>query len=71
MLNTQKIMHQLTIEDKAALVSGNDFMYTNSVPRLGIPALCMADGPHGLRKQTGKQDNGIAQSEPQHPFLPQ
>ncbi|MDD4544121.1 MAG: glycoside hydrolase family 3 C-terminal domain-containing protein, partial [Clostridia bacterium] len=29
----------------------------------GIPSLCMADGPHGLRKQTGNQDNGISQSE--------
>lgn len=62
------MLAELTVEEKAALVSGTDFMYTNPVPRLGIPALCMADGPHGLRKQTGKQDNGIAQSEPATAF---
>lgn len=28
----------------------------------------MADGPHGLRKQTGEQDNGVAQSEPATAF---
>lgn len=68
MLNLQKLIQQLTVEEKAAIVSGTDFMYTNAVPRLGIPSLCMADGPHGLRKQTGKQDNGIAQSEPATAF---
>ncbi|MGN1413415.1 MAG: glycoside hydrolase family 3 C-terminal domain-containing protein [Anaerovoracaceae bacterium] len=67
-MKTEKWMKELTLEEKAALVSGTDFMYTNEIPRLGIPALCMADGPHGLRKQTGAQDNGIAQSEPATAF---
>lgn len=67
-MNIEKILSKLTIEEKAALVSGTDFMYTNEIPRLKIPALCMADGPHGLRKQTGEQDNGIAQSEPATAF---
>ena len=62
-LDIDVIVNRLTLEEKIALVSGTDFMYTNPIKRLGIRSLCMADGPHGLRKQTGKQDNGISQSE--------
>ena len=62
-MDIEKLLKELTVEEKAALVSGTDFMYTNPVPRLKIPSLCMSDGPHGLRKQTGSGDNGIASSE--------
>ncbi|MFN2926760.1 glycoside hydrolase family 3 C-terminal domain-containing protein [Lachnospiraceae bacterium YH-ros2228] len=58
----------MTVEEKVALVSGTDFFYTNPIPRLGIPSLCMSDGPHGLRKQIGEGDNGISQSEPATAF---
>ena len=63
-----EIINAMTTEEKAALVSGTDFMYTNPIPRLGIPSLCMSDGPHGLRKQIGSGDNGISRSEPATAF---
>ena len=59
---------EMTAEEKAALVSGTDFTYTNPIPRLGIPSLCMADGPHGLRKQLEGGDNGVSRSEPATAF---
>ncbi len=68
MLNIEKILHDMTVEEKAALVSGTDFMYTNPILRLGVPSLCMSDGPHGLRKQIGSGDNGVSQSEPSTAF---
>lgn len=68
MENIETLLKSLTLEEKAALVAGTDFMHTNPVPRLKIPSLCMADGPHGLRKQAGEQDNGISQSEPSTAF---
>ncbi|MBR3099347.1 MAG: glycoside hydrolase family 3 C-terminal domain-containing protein [Clostridia bacterium] len=67
-MDIESILKQMTVEEKAALVSGTDFMYTNPVPRLGIPSLCMSDGPHGLRKQTEGGDNGISKSEPATAF---
>ena len=58
----------LTDEEKIALVSGKDFMYTNPVSRLGIKSISMSDGPHGLRKQAEEYDNGITVSEPATAF---
>ncbi|MBQ8160388.1 MAG: glycoside hydrolase family 3 C-terminal domain-containing protein [Clostridia bacterium] len=67
-MDTESILRQMTVEEKAALISGTDFMYTNPIPRLHVPSLCMSDGPHGLRKQKEGGDNGISESEPATAF---
>ena len=67
-MDVETILSQLTTEEKIALVSGTDFMYTNPIPRLGIPALRTSDGPHGLRVQKEKGDNGVTSSEPATAF---
>ena len=63
-----KLLRELSTEEKAALVAGTDFMFTNPVPRLGIPQVRMSDGPHGLRVQQKGGDNGVAGSEPATAF---
>lgn len=50
MKSKNKLLNLLTIEEKAALIEGNDSWNTNGVPRLDIPKLFLTDGPHGLRK---------------------
>lgn len=63
-MDIEKILKELTREEKAALVAGTRFMYTVPVPRLGIPSVRMSDGPHGLRVQLEGGDNGCSRSEP-------
>jgi beta-glucosidase len=47
------LVAQLTLEEKASLVTGRNAWETADVERLGIPAVWLADGPVGLRKSTG------------------
>lgn len=50
------IISQMSLEEKASLCSGASTFATQAIDRLSIPALHMADGPHGLRKQLGEAD---------------
>jgi beta-glucosidase len=44
-----KLVSELTLEEKVSLCHGADFMSTNAVERLGIPKMWVTDGPHGAR----------------------
>ena len=50
-MDVQTVLGQLTLEEKASLCLGSDFWHTAPVQRLGIPAVFLSDGPHGLRTQ--------------------
>ena len=67
-MDIERLMQELTAEEKAALVSGTDFMFTNPIPRRSIPSLHVSDGPHGLRVQKEGGDNGVSESEPATSF---
>ena len=67
-MDVKDLLKKLTVEEKAALLSGTDFMFTNPVPRLNIESVEMSDGPHGLRKQADRGDNGISKSLPSTAF---
>ncbi|GGX30873.1 glycoside hydrolase family 3 C-terminal domain-containing protein [Streptomyces lomondensis] len=45
------LLAALTLEEKAALLSGGSSWETADVERLGIPSIVLTDGPHGLRLQ--------------------
>ena len=58
---------QLTLEEKASLLSGHDFWNTPAIERDGVhvPAMLLTDGPHGVRKQKADGDElGLGESEP-------
>lgn len=60
-----EVLKQLTLEEKARLVTGKDFWHVTGVPRLGIEDIMITDGPHGLRKQAGDSDHvGLNDSVP-------
>jgi beta-glucosidase len=46
----EAILAQLTLEEKAELCTGDSAWTTASIPRVALPALRMADGPHGVRR---------------------
>ena len=55
-MDIEKILQEMTLEDKIALCSGADFWQTKKFEKYGIPSLFMCDGPHGLRKQEEAAD---------------
>lgn len=58
------LLGDLTLEEKASLCLGSDFWHTAPVPRLGIPAIMVADGPHGMRRLPEGDRSGISGSLP-------
>ncbi|MFB7892889.1 beta-glucosidase [Microbacterium sp. NPDC056044] len=61
----------IELDDKLALLSGETFWETHPVPAAGVRSLSLADGPHGLRHQSGPHDNlAIFASDPATCFPP-
>ena len=44
-----EVVEQLTTDEAILLTAGVGFWHTHAVPRLGIPAVKVTDGPNGVQ----------------------
>lgn len=64
-----EIVEKMSLEQKAAFVSGYDYWHLEEAPELGLPKIMVTDGPHGLRKQNPNGDSvGLGNSYPATSF---
>ncbi|MGY1680994.1 glycoside hydrolase family 3 C-terminal domain-containing protein [Geodermatophilus sp. SYSU D01176] len=70
-MTTDPRLAGLTLEEKAALLSGQDFWSTPPVEAAGLPSVVLTDGPHGVRRQEGDLGGpGISHNVPATCFPP-
>jgi beta-glucosidase len=61
-LRVEKLLGQMTLEDKLEYIGGINAMSIRPIPRLGLPEIRMSDGPLGVRrdKPSARYPAGIA-----------
>lgn len=65
MMKHPNLIEKMTLEEKAAFLSGKNEWQSRDFPRHGIPSVFCSDGPHGIRKQLGAGDHlGLNESVP-------
>ena len=58
MTDVSAIVNQMSLEEKAALCTGSSAWTTTPIDRLGVPAMLVSDGPHGVRRQPNIHEMG-------------
>lgn len=53
----QELIQKMSLEERAAILSGKNEWQTRGIPRLNIPSISFADGPLGVRRQVGAGDH--------------
>jgi beta-glucosidase len=56
---SSQLVSQMSLAEKASLLSGADKWRTKAIPRLGLAAVTVSDGPHGLRKEVVKPEGKL------------
>ncbi|MBU0997487.1 MAG: glycoside hydrolase family 3 C-terminal domain-containing protein [Firmicutes bacterium] len=57
-MDIKKTISEMTLEEKATLLTGKHNWFFNGVPRLGIRDFVVGDGPHGLRAYENLFEDG-------------
>jgi len=60
-MNTEAIIHAMTLEEKFRFLTGNGMNHTGAVERLDLRSMRLHDGPFGLRMKTEDEQNGMVQ----------
>ena len=65
MIDIEKVVKEMTLEEKVAFCTGKDMWHTKDYPKYGVESIMMTDGPHGLRCQKNLGNNfGLNDSLP-------
>ena len=59
----ENIIKQMTLAEKARMMSGKNTWETVDFEKYGIPSMTMSDGPHGLRRQAGAGDRPVSRRQ--------
>lgn len=67
----EKLLGQLTLEEKISMIHGAGLFRTAGVPRLDIPPICFADGPMGVRAEFANDEwRSIGNTDDYVTYLP-
>jgi len=64
------IINVMTLDEKLGLIHGNTTFTTAGVERLGISAMTMTDGPHGIRMDLNKDWSPVGAGNDSCTYLP-
>jgi len=48
-VDIEALLDAMSLDEQASLLSGADFWTTTALPRQGVPAVKLTDGPNGAR----------------------
>ena len=57
--SVSQLVSQMTLSEKASLLSGADKWRSKAIPRVGLGIVTLSDGPHGLRKEVIDPEKGL------------
>jgi len=66
----EKLLQQMTLDEKISLIHASSSFTSGGVKRLGIPELVMSDGPHGVRHEHGRGWSALKDADDKSTYLP-